>query len=175
MRYVALLRAINVGGRTVTMTRLREVFVADGFQNVTTMIASGNVLFDSRATNRSSLEQRIESMLHAALGFDVDTMVRSSEQLAAIAAFEPFGARSAASAGTTEYVAFLKRAPDADAIARAMQQASDADALHVAGSELYWQRRDRAASRFSGSTLERALGMPATVRKTTTVRKLAAL
>jgi uncharacterized protein (DUF1697 family) len=56
-----------------------------------------------------------------------------------------------------------------------MRQAGAADALRVMGRELYWQRRDRDASRFTGSTLERAIGMPATVRNVTTVRKIAAL
>ena len=54
MRYVALLRAINVGGRTVKMDRLRVLFEEMKLQNVQTYIASGNVIFDSSAAAASS-------------------------------------------------------------------------------------------------------------------------
>ena len=180
MKYVALLRAINVGGRTVTMTRLRDVFESEGLQKVTTFIASGNVIFETRASNVALLERRVEAALQSSLGFEVDTMIRTIAQVASIAALEPFGPRQdgpadAEVSAITDYVAFLKVAPDDAAVARLMAQASDADALHVAGSELYWRRLDRAASRFTGNSLERALGMPATVRNINTVRKLAAL
>jgi uncharacterized protein (DUF1697 family) len=181
MKYVAFLRAINVGGRTVTMSRLREVFENEGFQKVATFIASGNVLFETRATNAAALERRIEGALLSSLGFEVDTMIRTITQVAAAAALDPFGSRQGAKSGDeegdpiTDYVAFLKEAPGHAAAARLMGQATDADALHLAGSELYWRRLDRAKSRFSGAALERALGMPATVRNINTVQKLAAL
>jgi len=179
MDYVAFLRAINVGGRTVTMKRLRDVFVDAGFQNVSTFIASGNVLFTSRASNAMTLEARIESALASSLGFDVATMLRTKEQLAAVATFEPFarGVRTPLPSGgeITDYIAFLKGTPDTAAIDRVMGLASVADALLVHGRELYWQRRDRDASRVTGSSLERALGLPVTVRNVNTVRRMAAL
>lgn len=175
MKYVAFLRAINVGGRTVTMARLRGVFESAGMANVTTFIASGNVLFDSRSTNAGALERRAEAALESALGFAVDTMVRTRAEVADAATFEAFGPRHKTADPVTDYVAFLKSAPDGPAIDRLMAQASEADALHVRGRELYWQRRSQAASKFSGSTLERALGIPATVRNRNTVQKLAIL
>ena len=57
-RYVAFLRAINVGGHVVKMDRLRNLFEALGFSGVRTFIASGNVLFDSAARNTGALESR---------------------------------------------------------------------------------------------------------------------
>ena len=62
-RYVAFLRAINVGGRRVKMHHLRELFESLGFSNVETFIASGNVIFDSPAEDTRKLEQRIEDHL----------------------------------------------------------------------------------------------------------------
>jgi uncharacterized protein (DUF1697 family) len=175
VKYAAFLRAINVGGRTVTMARLREVLVRAELQEVTTFIASGNVLFESRSPNAAALERRIEKALLDALGFEVETMVRTHEEVAAAAAQQPFGVPPDMPGGVADYVAFLKHEPDAPAVARLMGLVSEADALHVIGRELYWRRHDRAASRFTGSALERALGMAATVRNLNTVQKVAAL
>lgn len=55
-RYIAFLRAINVGGHTVKMDRLREIFEALGFSNVETFIASGNVVFETTARDPAALE-----------------------------------------------------------------------------------------------------------------------
>lgn len=62
-RYVAFLRAINVGGRTVKMDRLREIFESLGLGDVETFIASGNVIFRSRSTKPQALEKKIERSL----------------------------------------------------------------------------------------------------------------
>lgn len=58
-RYIALLRAINVGGHTVKMDRLRTLFAQVGLANVETFIASGNVIFDTPIQDTRALEQRI--------------------------------------------------------------------------------------------------------------------
>ena len=61
-KFVAFLRAINVGGHLVKMDELRGLFEALGFSNVETFIASGNVIFDSKATNVKSLERKSKSI-----------------------------------------------------------------------------------------------------------------
>jgi uncharacterized protein (DUF1697 family) len=76
-KFVAFLRAINVGGHLVKMDELRGLFEALGFTNVETFIASGNVIFDSKATNVKSLERKIEKHLEASLGYAVTTFIRS--------------------------------------------------------------------------------------------------
>ena len=68
-RLFAFLRAINVGGHTVTMAELRGQFEALGFSDVETFIASGNVIFTSRAKGGQALERRIEARLHQTLGY----------------------------------------------------------------------------------------------------------
>src|SRR6188472_1508109 len=82
-RYVAFLRAINVGGHIVKMDHLRTLCEAIPLANVSTFIASGNVLFESKKP-RAQVEAAIEKKLKAALGYDVATMVRSGADLAAI-------------------------------------------------------------------------------------------
>ena len=89
-RYVAFLRAINVGGRRVKMDHLRKLFEALGTSNVETFIASGNVIFDSEADDPRVLERKIEDHLQESLGYEVATFVRSTSELAGIARYRPF-------------------------------------------------------------------------------------
>ena len=90
IRYIALLRAINVGGHKVKMDRLRKLFESLGLSNVETFIASGNVIFDSPAEDARTLEKQIEDYLRKSLGFEVATFVRSVSELEAIAGYRPF-------------------------------------------------------------------------------------
>src|SRR5262245_43840093 len=114
-RCAALLRAINVGGRRVTMDALRSLFEQLGCVSVATVAASGNVLFDVRGASGRALEQRIEAALEKALGFAVETFVRTAEQMAAIAVHEPFGPRSG---DDGLYIGFMHEPLAADAGAR---------------------------------------------------------
>ena len=73
LQYIAFLRAINVGGHIVKMDELRRLFTELGFANVATLIASGNVIFQTDAAGDGrDLEWRIERHLQQALGYDVD-------------------------------------------------------------------------------------------------------
>ena len=72
MRYVALLRGINVGGRNlISMTKLKACLEAQGFDEVTTYIQSGNVLFTAPASDRVALTRQIEELLTEAYRYDV--------------------------------------------------------------------------------------------------------
>ena len=88
-RFVAFLGGINVGGHRVTMDRLRAEFEALGFQNVSTFIASGNVLFEATGS-ASSLESKIEVRLAEQLGYAVPTFVRSARAVRNASALEPY-------------------------------------------------------------------------------------
>ena len=72
------------------MDRLRTLFESMNLTDVTTVIASGNVLFSSRAGNQARLERRIEAHLRDALGYEVATFLRSGQELAEIVAHRPF-------------------------------------------------------------------------------------
>jgi uncharacterized protein (DUF1697 family) len=174
-RFIAFLRAINVGGHTVKMTHLRQLFESLGFTNVETFIASGNVIFESAAQDAQSLEQQIERYLQTSLGYDVATFIRSASELAAIATYRPFAAADLNADGTSLYIAILRASPSEEARQKLMALRTPADDFHVHGRELYWLCRTRmSASTFSGALLEKTIGMPATIRNATTVTKLAA-
>ena len=174
-RYVALLRAINVGGHTVKMDRLRALFEEIGFRNVETLIASGNVLFDSTARTSAPIEKKIEQHLFKALGYDVATFVRTPAELAAVVAAKPFVGRTLHSESNALYVGFLKSAPTADAEARLVALGNDVEEFRVHGREYYWSsRRSMGQSTVTGVAIERALKAPSTMRNITTIRRLGA-
>jgi uncharacterized protein (DUF1697 family) len=90
MRYVALLRGINVGGHTVKMERLRAIFTALGCEGVRTYIQSGNVFFDA-AADHATLAAHIERRLGEALGYEVPTFLRTVPEMTNIVERDPFG------------------------------------------------------------------------------------
>ena len=175
IRYIALLRAINVGGHKVKMDRLRKLFESLGLSNVETFIASGNVIFDSPAEDARTLEKQIEDYLRKSLGFEVATFVRSVSELEAIAGYRPFMPPAFSAEGNSLYIAFLSDPPSGEAQQRLMAFRSEVDDFRVHGREVYWLcRKKMSESEFSGTLLEKTIGMPATMRNATTVKKLAA-
>ena len=182
-KYVAFLRAINVGGHTVKMDQLRSLFVGLGFSNVETFIASGNVIFDSNSKDKKAaeakrvqkIEQKIEKHLQAALNYEVATFVRAVSQLAAIAEHKAFSETQMAPPGSRVYIGFLADAPSAAVTNKLLSCATKVDDFHVHDREVYWLIRcGFSDSEFSGARLEKTLGMRVTVRNSTTIKKLAA-
>ena len=88
--FVAFLRGINVGGRTVKKEVLQEVFASLGLQNVSTYKQSGNVVFETNAPNIEGLLKKIEARLRAILGYEVPVLLRSIEQLKGIVELDVF-------------------------------------------------------------------------------------
>jgi uncharacterized protein (DUF1697 family) len=172
MRYVAFLRAINVGGHTVRMEELRRLFESMGAVNVQSFIASGNVIFDSDVTSEADLERRIEAGLEKALKFPVTTFLRTLPEVAAAAGCPAFPAEEVAAAPAS-YVGFLK-SPPPKAVCAAVAAASTAThRFKVHGREMYWLRLDLAEALAAAPKLDKQLG-PTTVRNVTTLRKIAA-
>lgn len=173
-RYVAFLRAINVGGHTVAMAKLRAHFESLDFARVETFIASGNVIFETRSGAAATLEQRIEKRLAQALGYAVATFLRTDAEVAEISRFKAFGAAELASARAFN-VGFLKTPlgkPACDFVARL---ATESDAFRVRGRELFWLcQKKQSESTFSNAVFERSLGIGASFRAMNTISRLAA-
>ncbi|MBX7185594.1 MAG: DUF1697 domain-containing protein [Vicinamibacteria bacterium] len=174
-RHVAFLRAINVGGsHVVKMGALKAMFEDLGFEKVETFIASGNVIFETPSRDLGAVERRIEPFLEKALGHEVATFVRSLEDVAAIARYQPFPAAAMASAVSLS-VGLLKEPLPKAARAALLKLRTDIDDFHVNGSELYWICLSRQSeSRISNAVFERALKVKATFRGRRTMERLAA-
>jgi uncharacterized protein (DUF1697 family) len=174
-RFVALLRAINVGGRTVRMAELRALFEAARLSDVESMIASGNLLFTSRAGATAALERRIEGALRKGLGYDVATFVRTGAELDAVVRHDPFDASDPVLESDTVHVIFTRDPIDRERATRIQSLGTDYDELHVFGREVFWRTRGRSSdTKIKPSAFARAFGDPGTARNITTVRKLAA-
>ncbi len=174
-RYAAFLRAINVGGHTVKMDTLRRLFESMGFSKVETFIASGNVIFESTARSSKGLEKTIADRLRTALGYEVGTFIRSFAELSEIARYQAFPSKDLEAVGVTLYVAFLADPIDWKTERKLLSFRTEVDDFRVHGREIYWLCRIRSSeSDFSLAVLEKELGMQATFRNSSTVRKIAA-
>src|SRR5690606_6845446 len=108
MRYIAFLRAINVGGHTVTMDRLRALLEGIGLRNVSTFIASGNVLFES-SLPAEELERKMAEHLERSLGYEVRVFLRTPDELRSVLERLPFSEAEARDGKV--HVCFLPEAP----------------------------------------------------------------
>ena len=172
-RYVAFLRGINVGGHRVKMDRLRSLFEEIGFAEVSTFIASGNVVFSAEAEDVATLRAAIEAHLEQALGYEVPAFLRSPDQLAAIAEqASPEGKATPAS----HYVIFL-HAPLPESVRTELAGLqSEMDAFQFLGTEVHWLVQGKVSdSPLFGGDLERALrAIPTTMRNMNTIRRILA-
>jgi len=172
-KYIAFLRAINVGGHNVKMDQLRQLFESLGFSNVETFIASGNLIFEAKAVNTKSLEKKIETCLYAALGYEVATFIRTETELAKIAKYRPFP-QSQLDAAAALNVGFLVDPLDEAARQKLMALRTDIDDFHVHGREVYWLcKKKQSDSKVSNVVIEKTLGMKSTLRGVNTVNKMA--
>lgn len=173
-RFIAFLRAINVGGHNVKMETLRALFVELGFTNIETFIASGNVIFEVDSHDHQTLEQQIAAHLHAALGYEVATFLRTDAEVQAVASHQPFPAE-AMSAATALNVGFLLEPLSWEAADKLLTYRGALDDLHLHGREVYWLcRMKQTESPLAKAGFEKITKTKATFRGVNTVRKLAA-
>ncbi len=167
-QFVAFLRAINVGGRSIRMSALAEHFRALGFANVRTFISSGNVIFDSSTVEATgTLESTIERELESTLGFRSEVFVRSPMELRRVASHAGALLGSAPDIQVVN-VAFLKSTLDPAAKRIVAALSTESDQLEVRDREIYWMCRTKLSeSTFSSALLERKLGVKVTVRAQT--------
>jgi uncharacterized protein (DUF1697 family) len=169
-RYIAFLRAINVGGTTIIkMSDLKRMFESFGLENVETFIQTGNVIFDTDESKAPVLEEQIEDQLAKAFGKRLRLFVRTTREVAAMVEACPFDPQP----GETAYVAILEKKPDKKSIDTLLSFSSEAEDFAVVGKEVFNLRRNRDASVFSNNFVEKKLGVAGTTRNLTTIKKLA--
>lgn len=173
-RLFAFLRAINVGGHTVTMEVLRTHFVALGLRDVETFIASGNVTFTSRVSAVAPLERRIEARLESELGYPVPTFIRTGAELVRLHAHPAFPEPETRGAHAL-MIGLAAEEVGATATRNLLGLGGKNDRFHVHGREIYWLRKVRESDpALTNARLERALGGPATFRNINTFSRLVA-
>lgn len=173
-RYIAFLRAINISGHNLQMELLRQLFQDLGYAKVETFIASGNVIFETPIEDTLGLEQTIRTKLRDGLGYDVAVFIRTDQEVAAIAAYQPFS-QAKMDAAVAFNVAFLSVSPDEQSNLKLMALISSIDDFHIYKREIYWIcRKKQSESRFSNAVLEKTIGMQTSLRGINTIKKLSA-
>ena len=171
MRWVVLLRAVNLGARNkVPMAELRKQLEAAGYEGVRTYIASGNVLLDG-PKSRSAVAGELERLIAKAFRVDTTAILRTPNELATVVAGHPFGADTSHS-----HVVFLAAKPQPDARKRLAAVDPSPDRAVLAGADVYLHYpAGYSGARLSAAQLERLLAVRGTHRNWRTVAKLAEL
>ena len=173
-QYVAFLRGINVGGHRVTMDRLRAVFEDAGVGDVSTFIASGNVIFATDAEDVAALEAMLEGRLAEALGFEADVFLRRLPALPAVA--DACARALTARPDWNGHVIFLKSAPDAEANEALGKLETPVDLFPSYEDHVFWLRAGTLTeSEVKGPEIAKALGRaPHSMRNLNTVNRIIA-
>jgi uncharacterized protein (DUF1697 family) len=164
-RYVALLRAVNVGGTgKLPMTELSKLCVAAGFARVETYIASGNVVFDSKAP-AAKVKAELEARLYKFTGKPIGVIVRTAKEMQAVLDANPFSKAP----GNITVAIFLEDKPPADALREI--SGNDGEELRLGAREIYvFYPSGQGASK-----LRIPSAKTGTARNMNTVAKLAAM
>jgi uncharacterized protein (DUF1697 family) len=171
MRWVVLLRAVNLGARNkVPMAELRAALEEAGYDDVRTYIASGNVLLDGPRSG-AAVGRKLEEIIADEFGVTTIAIVRTPQELAAVVDGHPFGRDTSRS-----HVVFLADRPKRKA-AEALAAADHApDRAELAGKHVYVQYPAGVqGARLSADRLERLLDVAGTHRNWRTVAALAEL
>src|SRR4051794_21425852 len=168
-RLVALLRGINLGSkRRVAMADLRALMTELGYDDVRTVLQSGNVVFTGA---KGDAQDALEAALEARYGFKIDVVLRTMPELHAVVEDDPFGEQ--ATDPTRHFVVFLRSAPDAADLNRLREQDFAPDSFAANGREFYaWCPEGMQNSRLMRMLSKPGLAETATVRNMSTVRKL---
>jgi uncharacterized protein (DUF1697 family) len=175
-RYVALLRAVNLGGSTqVKMGELRERLTSSGLRGVQTLLQSGNIVFEAEVGQRGAIERRLEDVIARSFDRPTTCFVRSAAEWRSVIDRNPFPRQAAEDPGHTT-VLLLKEARPAAAW-KALQDG-------ISGREIVRGRSDHGylvypdgigRSQLTLARVERALGTRGTIRNWNTVAKLGSL
>ena len=170
-RMVALLRAVNVGGRKLPMAQLRTLCADMGWQQVATYIQSGNIVFSAPGA-AGAIESALEAAIAREFGLDVPVIVRAAAIWAKLAASNPFAA-AARDAPNHLQLLVSKRPQDQDAAARLMARAQAGEQVEAVSGGLWFHFPEGVArSKLTPSLIDKACGSPSTGRNYRTVRKL---
>ena len=173
--HIALLRGINVGGhRSVGMTDLRNFLTKLGFDDVRSLLQSGNLVFDSRARIGAELERFLEAEALKRFALEIDFFVRAPEEWKSMIRQNPF--RKEAELDPAHLVVMLlKSPPRAEDVAALQEGISGPEIVQAKGRQLYaFYPNGIGRSRLTNAVIERKLGR-CTGRNWNTVLKLAVL
>lgn len=171
-RYVALLRAVNVGGRKVPMADLRSLLEELGMGGVTTYLQSGNAVFDATERSASKVASTLETAITDRFGFETPVIVTTPKAIGAAAKANPFLADGVDRKEL--HIAFLGGTPAKAAVSAFPAERFAPDELRVGKGVAYLRYANGVGrSKMTNSLIEKHLGVVATTRNWNTVEALA--
>ena len=174
--FISLLRAINVSGQNpIRMPELKTLYEKLGYQNVTTYLQSGNVVFDALEQDDRQIARSLEAAIASTFGMNVPVLIRSTPDLENILASNPFASRANLDPARL-VVVFLSAAPDELALSRLQPPPDIPDEFVLSEREIYLHcPNGLGRSKLTNSFFERKLGLVATSRNWNTVPALHAM
>jgi uncharacterized protein (DUF1697 family) len=172
--FAALLRGVNVGGRKLVMSELCAHLESLGHEDVVSYIQSGNVVFRSAGGDRSAVSRELEEAIAARFGLEITVLLRTYEELAAVAQRNPFLARTGEPSRL--HVLFLASAPAPTAVEALDANRSPGDEFAVVGAEAYlYLPNGYGPSKLTLDYFERQLDVAGTARNWNTLLTLVEL
>lgn len=166
MKYLAILRGINVSGqKKIRMADLKALFESINFQDVETYIQSGNVVFESNSKQISQLKLKIENSIEKSYNFYVPVEIRTKDDMKYIVDNCPFNPVDMESDGTKVLVTFLSDQPSPENTLKIMEFVVPPEKLMIIEKEVYLYCPDGyGKTKLSNTFLEKKLGVVATTR-----------
>ncbi|MBC8030733.1 MAG: DUF1697 domain-containing protein [Pyrinomonadaceae bacterium] len=174
IKYIALLRGINVGGnKLIKMADLREVFEHSGFKNVSSYIQSGNVIFDAKETDADAVVRKIEKKIHQSLGHQVTVILRTAAELKACVKGDPFK-RIKSGEDVTKFVTFMSAEPSNQPRLPFVIAKENVEVLAIKNRAAFvvCRRKQNGMFGFPNAFFEKELSVAATTRNWNTVTKI---
>jgi uncharacterized protein (DUF1697 family) len=172
--HLALLRAVNIGGRKATTADLRAMMADLGLADARTLLQTGNLVFRSKATG-AALEVELEAGFEKRFGYRSDVLVRAAAEWKAVLAANPHAEMAERDPSHLVVVA-LKSAPDAADVAALQGSVQGPEIIAAVGRELFiTYPAGIGSSKLTGAVIERRLRTRGTARNWNTATKLAAM
>lgn len=170
--FIALYRGINVVGKnSVKMQALRAMHEDMGHRHVQTYIQSGNVIFVAKG-KATTLANQIATEFTRVFGFVAKVLILDAKQLGAIVAGNPYG-KFATERANTVHVGICQGAPDTSGLTALFKRARTSELFQVGPGVVYLHAPDGFGKSKFASGMERACGVPMTVRNWRTIQSLA--
>jgi uncharacterized protein (DUF1697 family) len=167
--YISMIRGINVGGKSVKMADLRDVYLSLDLENVKTYIQSGNVVFKSENEDPKTLSKKIQQKILDTIGYDIKVVIRTIDELKNIIKSYPFEIEEEKHV----YITFLSDTPDLSQDLNLKNWIRESEKFIISSSEIYlYLPHGYGRTKLNNNFFEKKLKLDATTRNWKTVNKL---
>ena len=174
MKYISILRGINVGGhKKILMADLKNLYAQLGFTNVISYIQSGNVVFDSNISDVNQIITSIEKAITTRYGFDVPVIIRTHAEIKKVFENSPFEEIDLKTEGSKYFLTMLSDLPSNENIETLLGFVKPPESLQITGNNIYIHYPNGAGrKKLTNALIENKLKVKVTSRNWKTVVKL---